>query len=95
MPVDCVRGFLRETLIEMTTNIESQEHHRRLKNDAGYAGHPRAGGTESGDVFQYYPLLPCTAFLSQAVQREMAKPCQVHAHYSQTKRGILMNSLFI
>lgn len=45
-PVDCVRGFSRETLVELTTNIESQEHRRRINCELGYAEHPRAGVTD-------------------------------------------------
>ena len=41
-----IRGFTRETFIEITTNIESQEI-RRIRNiDIGYAEHPRAGTTD-------------------------------------------------
>ncbi|KAJ7394540.1 hypothetical protein OS493_000355 [Desmophyllum pertusum] len=50
-PVDCIRGFSRETLVEMTTNIESQEHRRRENNIIGYAEHPRAGGTDDMETF--------------------------------------------
>jgi len=45
-PVDCVRGFSRETLVELTTNIESQEHRRRMNSVLGYPEHPRAGVTD-------------------------------------------------
>ena len=50
-PVDCIRGFSRETLVEMTTNIESQEYCRRLNNEIGYAEHPGAGGTDDLETF--------------------------------------------
>lgn len=50
-PVDCIRGFSRETLIEMTSNIESQELHRRQNWEIGYAEHPRAGGTDDLETF--------------------------------------------
>ena len=50
-PVDCIRGFSRETLVEMTTNIESQEHRRRQNGEIGYAEHPRAGGTDDLETF--------------------------------------------
>ena len=45
-PTTNVRGFSRETLVEITTNIESQEYRRRENNIIGYAEHPRAGGTD-------------------------------------------------
>ncbi len=45
-PVDCVRGFSRETLVELTSNIESQEHRRRRNSVLGYPEHPRAGVTD-------------------------------------------------
>jgi hypothetical protein len=36
----------RETLVELTTNIESQEHRRRENTTIGYSEHPRAGTTD-------------------------------------------------
>jgi len=39
-------GFSRETLVELTTNIESQEHGRRMNSMLGYPEHPRAGVTD-------------------------------------------------
>ena len=50
-PVDCIRGFSRETLVQMTTNIESQEHCQRQNGDIGYAEHPRAGGMDDLETF--------------------------------------------
>lgn len=50
-PVDRIRGFSRETLVEMTTNIESQERRRRENNSIGYAEHPRTGGTDDLETF--------------------------------------------
>ena len=41
-----MRGFSRETLVELTTNIESQEHRRRMNSMLGYSEHPRAGVTD-------------------------------------------------
>lgn len=41
-----MRGFSRETLVELTTNIESQEYRRRLNSELGYPEHPRAGVTD-------------------------------------------------
>ena len=49
--MDCIRGFSRETLVEMTTNVESQEYRRRLNNEIGYSEHPRAGGTDDLETF--------------------------------------------
>ena len=50
-PVENIRGFSRETVIEITTNIESQEL-RRLENEViGYPEHPRAGGTDDLETF--------------------------------------------
>ncbi len=45
-PIDGIRGFTRETVIEITTNIESQERRRLLNNSLGYEEHPRAGSTD-------------------------------------------------
>ena len=39
-PVESIRGFSRETVIEVTTNIESQERRRLLNEELGYAEHP-------------------------------------------------------
>ena len=44
-------GFSRETVIEMTTNIESQEFRRRQNAEFGYPEHPRAGGTDDLETF--------------------------------------------
>jgi len=41
-----VCGFSRETVIEITTNIESQEGRRRLNGIIGYSMHPRAPTTD-------------------------------------------------
>ena len=43
-------------MIEITTNIESQEHHR-LNNEIGYAEHPRAGGTD--DLENSFSIAHC------------------------------------
>ena len=50
-PVEHMCGFSRETVIEITTNIESQEHRRRLNDDIRYPEHPRAGGTDDLETF--------------------------------------------
>ena len=47
----CIQGLSRETLVEMTTNIESQEHRMKLSYVIGYAEHPRAGGTDDLETF--------------------------------------------
>jgi len=41
-----IRGFKRETFIEMSTNIESQEIRLIRNTDIGYAEYPRAGTTD-------------------------------------------------
>ena len=53
-PLDTVRGMSRETLVEVTANIESQEYRRRLNTDVGYSEHPRASTTD--DVEQFFSL---------------------------------------
>jgi hypothetical protein len=50
-PVENIRGFSRETVIEVTTNIESQEYRRRENEAIGYPEHPRAGGTDNLETF--------------------------------------------
>lgn len=45
-PTNTVCGFARVTLVEITTNIESQEYRRRENHIIGYPEHPRAGGTD-------------------------------------------------
>ena len=50
-PIENVCGFLRETVIEVTTNIESQEMRRCQNEEIGYAEHPRAGGTDDLETF--------------------------------------------
>ena len=50
-PVENICGFSRETVIEITTNIESQEARRRINKEVGYPMHPRAGGTDDLETF--------------------------------------------
>ena len=45
-PVKDICGFSRETVIAITTNIESMEFRRRQNDDIGYEEHPRAGTTD-------------------------------------------------
>ena len=45
-PVKGICGFSRETLIAVTTNIESLEYHRCKNGEIGYEEHPRAGSTD-------------------------------------------------
>jgi hypothetical protein len=49
--MDDVRGFTRETFIEITTNIESQELRRIRNNEIGYPEHPRAETTDDVECF--------------------------------------------
>ena len=46
-----IRGFSRETVIKVTTNIKSQEIRRRMNNEIGYPEHPRAGTTDDLESF--------------------------------------------
>ena len=48
-PVENIRGFSGETVIEVTTNIERQERRRLLNKELGCAEHPRAAVTD--DLF--------------------------------------------
>ena len=45
-PIQGLQGFSRETVIEVTTNIESQEFRRRQNNEIGHAENPRASETD-------------------------------------------------
>lgn len=45
-PVKDICGFSRETVIAVTTNIESMESRRRQNGEIGYEEHPRAGTTD-------------------------------------------------
>ena len=49
--MDDIRGFTRETFIEITTNIESQELRRIRNNEIGYPEHPRAATTDDVECF--------------------------------------------
>lgn len=49
--MDTIRGFTRETFIELTTNIESQEFRRRQNTILGYPEHPRAATTDDVECF--------------------------------------------
>ena len=44
-------GFSRETVIAVTTNIESMEFRRRQNGEIGYEEHPRAGTTDDVEAF--------------------------------------------
>lgn len=46
-----MRGFSRETIIEVTTNIESQEFRRRQNQEIGYVENPRASETDDLECF--------------------------------------------
>ena len=48
-------GFSRETVVAVTTNIESIEFRRRQNAELGYEEHPRAGTTD--DVEAFFALL--------------------------------------
>ena len=48
-------GFSRETVVAITTNIESIEFRRRQNGEIGYEEHPRAGTTD--DVEAFFALL--------------------------------------
>lgn len=50
-PVENIRGFSGETVIEVTTNIESQERRRLLNEELGCAEHPRAAVTDDLETF--------------------------------------------
>ena len=52
-PVDQVRGMSRETFVEVTANIESQEFRRRQLMQSGQAPeNPRAATTDDVKVCQ-------------------------------------------
>ena len=48
-------GFSRETVVVITTNVESIESRRRQNDEIGYEEHPRAGTTD--DVEAFFALL--------------------------------------
>lgn len=50
-PMENIRGFTRETFVEVTTNIESQEMRRIMNSDLGYPEHPRAATTDDVECF--------------------------------------------
>ena len=50
-PVKGICRFSRETVIAVTTNIESLECRRRENNRIGYPEHPRAGTTDDVEGF--------------------------------------------
>lgn len=50
-PVDKIRGLTRESVIEITTNIESQEIRRLENSTIGYEEHPRAATTDDVEAF--------------------------------------------
>ena len=50
-PVKGICGFSRETVIAVTTNIESMEFRRRQIQTIGYEEHPRAGTADDVEAF--------------------------------------------
>jgi len=54
-PIKGICGFSRETVIAVTTNIESIEFCRRENGTHGYEEHPQAGTTD--DVEAFFALL--------------------------------------
>lgn len=50
-PMDNIRGMTRETFIEITTNIESQERRCIPNIDYRYSEHPRAATTDDVECF--------------------------------------------
>lgn len=51
-PVAGIWGFSRETVVEVTTNIESQELRCTQNREIGYEEHPRAAETD--DLESYF-----------------------------------------
>ncbi|KAJ7358948.1 hypothetical protein OS493_020791 [Desmophyllum pertusum] len=51
-----LRGFSRETVIEITTNIESQEFRRRQNVEIGYVENPRAAETDDLECLYGFQL---------------------------------------
>ena len=49
--MDDIRGFSRETLIGITTNIESQEARRRENHVLNFHENPRGGTTDAVENF--------------------------------------------
>ena len=67
---DCVR----ETLVELTTNIESQEHRRRLNSEVGYPEHPRAGVTDDLEtLFSMFHLYLGAVFMLKQIKEMWPK----------------------
>jgi hypothetical protein len=50
-PIKGICGFSRETVIAVTTNIESIEYRRRESDRIGYPEHPRAGTSDDVEAF--------------------------------------------
>lgn len=50
-PVKGICGFSRETVIAVTSNIESMELRRRQASEIGYPEHPRAGTSDDVEAF--------------------------------------------
>ena len=50
-PVENILGFSRQMVVEVTTNIESQEQRRLIKDVIGYPEHTRAAVTDDLKAF--------------------------------------------
>ena len=53
-PVAGIRGFSRESIVEVTTNIESRELRRTQNLEIGYEEHPRTAETD--DLESYFAI---------------------------------------
>ena len=59
--------ILKKNVDRMSSNIESQEHCRRLKNEIGYAEHPGGGGIDGLDTF--FSIVHCYLGLLLSLQQ--------------------------
>ena len=52
-PIKGICGFSRETVIAVTTNIESNEYRKREAERFGYPEHPRAGTSDDVEAIHF------------------------------------------
>ncbi|KAK3717702.1 hypothetical protein QZH41_009790 [Actinostola sp. cb2023] len=77
-PVKGICGFSRETVIAVTTNIESIEYRRRQNLELGYEEHPRAGTTDDVEaIFALFHRFLGKYFYTKGVQTMLEKSCEV------------------
>ena len=100
-PVKDVCGFSRETVVAVTTNVESMEFCRRQNGDIGYEEHPRAGTTDDVEAIiaclhrmlgAVFTLKQFKAGWKQVVRYAWTSSASLSPYYSVSLQNITMGA---